>query len=146
MSLVQPIEYENASEEVRAVYDDIMAKRGIDWINNFWKVIANEPKTLRRTWESLQEVMGPGVLDPLVKEMIYLAVSATNACEYCLYSHTAAARAKGMSEAMLGELMAVVAMAGETNRLATSYQVPVDAAFEPDHDWGAGGGTGERPT
>ncbi|MDP6707190.1 MAG: carboxymuconolactone decarboxylase family protein [Alphaproteobacteria bacterium] len=137
MSLVKPIEYEEASQEVRAVYDDIMAKRGTDWINNFWKVIAHEPKTLRRTWESLQEVMAPGALDPLLKEMLYVAVSATNSCEYCLYSHTAAARAKGMSEAMLGELMAVVAMANETNRLATAYQVPVDEAFRPDHEAGA---------
>jgi AhpD family alkylhydroperoxidase len=136
MSLVKPIEYEDASQEVRAVYDDIMAKRGTDWINNFWKVIAHEPKTLRRTWESLQEVMAPGALDPLLKEMLYVAVSATNSCEYCLYSHTAAARAKGMSEAMLGELMAVVAMANETNRLATAYQVPVDETFRPDHEAG----------
>ncbi len=142
MSLVKLIEREEASAEVRAVYDDIMAKRDLDWINNFWKAIANDPKTLRRTWESLQEVMGPGCLDPLVKEMIYVAVSATNSCEYCLYSHTAAARAKGMTEEMLGELMAVVAMANETNRLATSYQVPVDAAFRPDHD----AGEGERHT
>lgn len=127
MATVRMIEYEEAGPEVRAVYDDIMATRRTDRVNNFWKVIAHHPPTLRRTWESLKEVMAPGALDPLTKEMLYLAVSAANDCQYCIWSHTASARRAGMTEAMLGELMAVVAMASETNRLATSYQVEVDA-------------------
>jgi AhpD family alkylhydroperoxidase len=131
MSSVKPIEYPEASAEVRAVYDDIMATRRIDWINNFWKVLAHHPDTLRRTWESVKQVMAPGALDPLTKEMIYLAVSATNGCEYCITSHTAAARKAGMSDPMLGELMAVVGMANETNRLAEGYRVEVDEAFKP---------------
>src|SRR5712692_4046940 len=102
------IEYQDASPEVRAVYDDLMATRKIDWINNFWKALANHPASLKRTWESVKQVMAPGALEPLVKEMIYLAVSTTNGCEYCIRSHTAAARKAGMSDAMLGELMAVV--------------------------------------
>ena len=130
MALAPPIEYDEASPEVRAVYDDIMATRQIDWINNFWKVIANHPPTLRRTWESLKEVMAPGALDPLVKEMLFVAVSVTNNCEYCIKSHTAAARKAGMSDAMLAELLAVVGMANETNRLVNGYQVEVDAAIE----------------
>lgn len=130
MPVAKPIEYAEASAEVRAVYDDIMKTRGTDWINNFWKYLAHEPKTLRRTWESVKEVMAPGALDPLVKEMIYVAVSVTNNCEYCIHSHTAGARAKGMSDAMLGELLAVVGMANETNRLANGWQVPVDDAFK----------------
>lgn len=129
--LVPLIEYEQASAEVRAVYDDIMAVRGIDWINNFWKAIAHDPDLLKRTWEGLKQVMGPGALDPLVKEMIYVAVSATNGCEYCTYSHTASARAKGMSEAQLMELLAVVGMANETNRLANGLRPPVDDQFKP---------------
>ncbi len=131
MPSVKPIEYADASPEVRAVYDDIMATRKIDWINNFWKVLAHHPATLRRTWESLKEVMAPGALDPLFKEMIYLAVSATNNCEYCIGSHTASARKAGMTDAMLGELMAVVGMANETNRLANGYRVELDERFEP---------------
>jgi AhpD family alkylhydroperoxidase len=123
------VEYDEAGPEVRAVYDDIMRTRNTDWINNFWKVLAHHPPTLRRTWESIKEVMAPGALDPLVKEMVYIAVSATNNCEYCLRSHTAAARAKGMTDAMLGELMAVVGMANETNRLANGYQIEVDERF-----------------
>lgn len=123
------IEYSDASEEVRAVYDDIMAKRKVADVNNFWKALAHDPKTLKRTWESIQEVMGPGELDPLVKELIYIAVSATNGCEYCIASHTAAARQKGMSDVMFGELMAVVGMANETNRLVAGYRVPVDEKF-----------------
>ena len=123
------IEYEAASPEVRAVYDDIMATRRIDKVNNFWKALAAHPPTLRRTWESLKEVMAPGALDPLVKEMVYLAVSATNGCGYCIASHSVAARKAGMTDAMLGELMAVVGMANETNRLATGLQVPIDEAF-----------------
>lgn len=130
MALAPLIEYDEASAEVRAVYDDIMATRQVDWINNFWKVIANDPATLRRTWESLKEVMAPGVLDPLIKEMVFVAVSVTNNCEYCIKSHTAAARKAGMTQEMMAELIAVVGMANETNRLVTGYQVEVDAAIE----------------
>jgi AhpD family alkylhydroperoxidase len=115
------IEYADASPEVRAVYDDIMAARKTDWINNFWKALAHDPVTLRRTWQSIKEIMTPGALDALTKEMLYLAVSATNQCGYCIASHTAAARKAGMSDAMLAELMAVVGMANETNRLASGY-------------------------
>lgn len=131
MSSKHLIEYANASPEVRAVYDDIMATRQVDQVNNFWKALARHPQTLRRTWESLKEVMvADGELDPLTKELIYIAVSVTNNCGYCVDSHTAAARKAGMSEAMFGELQAVVAMANETNRLAIGYRVPLDAAFE----------------
>lgn len=130
-SLVVPIEYEQASEEVRAVYDDIMQTRGIDWINNFWKVIAHDPNLLRTTWEDLKQVMGPGALDPFVKELIYIAVSATNGCEYCTYSHTASARAKGMTDAQLMELLAVVGMANETNRLSNGLRPAIDVQFKP---------------
>jgi AhpD family alkylhydroperoxidase len=125
----QLIEYADASPEVRAVYDDIMATRQTDYINNFWKTIARDPVTLRRTWQSVKEIMAPGRLDPLVKEMIYVAVSATNQCGYCIASHTAAARKAGMDDAMFAELMAVVGMANETNRLAAGYQVEVDERF-----------------
>jgi AhpD family alkylhydroperoxidase len=132
MPMLPLIEYAHAGPEVRAVYDDIMRTRKTDWINNFWKALANEPKTLRRTWESVKEVMGPGgALDPLTKELIYVAVSVTNNCEYCIKSHSAAARRAGMSDAMFAELLAVVGMANETNRLANGYQVPVDPQFEP---------------
>jgi len=131
MSLVKLIEYAEAGAEVRAVYDDIMRTRGVDWINNFWKALANDPPTLRRVWENVKQVMAPGALDALTKEMIYVAVSATNNCEYCSYSHTAAARNKGMTDAMLMELMAVVGLANETNRLANGLRIPVDAAFMP---------------
>ncbi|MCP5153343.1 MAG: carboxymuconolactone decarboxylase family protein [Ectothiorhodospiraceae bacterium] len=129
MPLSEMIEYEQAGPEVRAVYDDIMATRGTDWINNFWKVLANHPPTLRRTWESVKEVMAPGELDPLTKELLYVAVSVTNGCSYCISSHTASARARGMTEGMLGELVAIVGMANETNRLAEAYQVEVDERF-----------------
>jgi len=129
MATVALIEYENAGPEVRAVYDDIMKTRKTDWINNFWKALAHHPPTLRRTWESVKEVMAPGALDLMTKEMLYLAVSVANGCEYCTYSHTAGARRAGMTEAMLGELMAVVAMASETNALADAYRVPVDERF-----------------
>lgn len=129
--IVPLIEYEQANEAVRAVYDDIMATRKVEWVNNFWKVLAHDPVLLKRTWETLREVMAPGALDPLVKEMIYIAVSATNGCEYCTYSHTASARAKGLSEAQLMELLAVVGMANETNRLANALRPPVDIQFEP---------------
>jgi len=131
MSLVKLVEYADASPEVRAVYDEIMKARGSDWVNNFWKALAHDPAMLRRTWDRVRAVMGPGTLDPLVKEMVYLAVSATNGCEYCTYSHTASARAKGMSDAMLLELMAVVGLANETNRLANGLRFPVDEAFRP---------------
>jgi AhpD family alkylhydroperoxidase len=130
-SIVPLIEIEDASPEVRAVYDDIMQTRGTDWINNFWKVLAHDPQLLKRTWESVREVMAPGALDPLTKELIYIAVSATNNCEYCTYSHTAAARAKGMSEAQLMEVLAVVGLANETNRLVNGLRPPVDPQFLP---------------
>lgn len=131
--VVRPLDYDEMAPEARAVFDDIMATRKTDWVNNFWKVLAHDPALLKRTWESVKEVMAPGALDPLTKELIYVAVSATNGCEYCTYSHTAAARAKGMSEAQLMELMAIVGMANETNRLANGLRPPVDAAFVPDH-------------
>jgi AhpD family alkylhydroperoxidase len=130
MALVKLIEYQDAREEVRAVYDDIMKTRGVDWINNFWKALANDPRELERVWRNVKQVMAPGALDPLVKEMVYVAVSATNGCEYCTYSHTAAARKKGMSDAMLMELMAVVGLANETNRLANGLRMEVDAQFK----------------
>ena len=129
MASVKLIEYADANAEVRAVYDDIMATRKVDSVNNFWKALANHPPTLRRTWESIKQVMAPGALDALTKEMLYLAVSATNGCEYCIASHTASARKAGMTEAMLGELLAVVGMASETNALADAYQIPVDERF-----------------
>jgi AhpD family alkylhydroperoxidase len=131
LALVRLIEYTEAPPEVRTVYDDIMTTRGVDWINNFWKVLANDPKELARVWQNVKQVMAPGALDPLVKEMVYVAVSATNGCEYCTYSHTAGARRKGMSDAMLMELMAVVGLANETNRLANGLRVDVDRQFKP---------------
>lgn len=124
------VEYKDASPEVRAVFDDIMATRQTDWINNFWKALARDPLTLKRTWESIKEIMAPGALDALTKEMIYVAVSVTNQCGYCIASHTAGARKKGMSDAMFAELMAVVGMANETNRLAAGYQVEIDEQFK----------------
>jgi AhpD family alkylhydroperoxidase len=124
-----PIEYRDASPPVRAVFDDIKQTRQIDDVNNFWKYLANDPATLARTWNSIKEVMAPGALDPLTKEMIYLAVSVTNGCGYCTASHAASARKAGMSDAMFGEVMAVVGMANETNRLANGYRVPIDPAF-----------------
>jgi AhpD family alkylhydroperoxidase len=128
--MVQPIEHADASPEVRDVYDDIMATRGRPDVNNFWKYLAHDPATLRRTWESLKEVMQAGALDPLTKELVYLAVSITNGCGYCIASHEAAARKKGMTTAMLSELIAVVGMANETNRLVQGWRVPIDPAFE----------------
>ena len=130
MATVPLIEYEEASEEVRAAYDDIMESRGIDWINNFWKALANDPVTLRRTWESLKQVMGPGALDSLTKEMLYVAVSVANGCQYCITSHTAAARKAGMTPEMHAELMAVIGMASETNALVTGYRVEIDERLE----------------
>ena len=129
MSTHHLVEYADASPEVRAVYDDIMATRKTDWINNFWKALANDPATLKRTWESIKQIMAPGALDPLTKELLYIAVSVTNQCPYCIASHTAAARKAGMSEAQFAELMAVVGMANETNRLASGYQVEIDERF-----------------
>jgi AhpD family alkylhydroperoxidase len=130
MATFEFIEYKDASAEVRAVYDDIMAARKTDWINNFWKALAHDPVTLKRTWESIKQIMGPGALDPLTKEMIYVAVSVSNQCGYCIASHTAAARKKGMTDAMFHELMAVVGMANESNRLAAGYQVEIDEQFK----------------
>ena len=124
------IEYAEALPEVRAVYDDIMATRGVTDVNNFWKALALHPPTLARSWESLKQVMAPGALDPLTKELLYLAVSAAAGCNYCVASHTAAAKAKGMTEAMHGELLAVIAMAAQTNRLAEALRVPIDPAFQ----------------
>jgi len=125
----KPIEYQDASPEVRAVYDDIMATRKTDWVNNFWKVLAHDPASLRRIWSNIKEVMGPGTLDPLVKEMLYVAVSASNGCRYCIASHGAAARKKGMTEAQYSELLAIVGLANETNRLVTALDVEVDPQF-----------------
>ena len=123
------IEYDEASPEVRAVYDDIKRTRNVPDVNNFWKYIAHDPATLKRTWQSVKEVMQPGALDALTKEMIYLAISVTNGCQYCIASHTFAARKQGMTDGMFGELMAIVGMANETNRLANGYRIPVDPAF-----------------
>jgi AhpD family alkylhydroperoxidase len=130
MSKPQPIDAAEASPEVRAVFDDIKALRNVEDVNNFWKYLARDPVSLKRTWESVKQVMAPGALSPLVKEMIYVAVSVTNNCGYCIASHTASARNAGMSEAMFAELIAVVGMANETNRLANGYRVPIDAAFD----------------
>jgi AhpD family alkylhydroperoxidase len=130
MAILGLVEYEDASPAVREVYDDIMATRKTDWINNFWKAIAHDPATLKRTWESIKQIMAPGALDPLTKELIYVAVSVTNSCNYCIASHSASARNKGMTEAMFTELQAVIGMANETNRLATGYQVDIDEQFQ----------------
>ena len=130
MAISSLIEYEQASPEVRAVYDEIMATRRTDRVNNFWKAIAHDPATLRRTWQSVKEIMLPGALDALTKEMIYIAVSVTNQCNYCIASHSAAARKAGMTDSMFSELMAVVGMANETNRLASGYQVEMDEQFK----------------
>jgi AhpD family alkylhydroperoxidase len=125
----KPIEYADASPRVRAVYDDIMATRKTDWVNNFWKVLANDPATLERIWANIKQVMGPGELDPLTKELLYVAVSVTNNCRYCIASHSAGARNKGMTDAQFAELIAVVGLANETNRLANGYDVPIDPRF-----------------
>ena len=130
MTMVRLIEYDEASAEIRAVYDDIMTTRGTDWINNFWKALANDPPSLRRTWQSIKEVMAPGALDPLTKELVYLAVSVSNGCTYCIASHGAAAKRAGMTPEMLGEVLAVVGMANETNSLANGYRLTVDERFE----------------
>ncbi len=133
MTMVKMVEYEEAAPDVRAVFDDIMTTRRTDWVNNFWKALANHPPTLRRIWDNVKAVMAPGALDPLTKELIYVAVSVTNNCEYCIHSHTAAARAKGMTDAQLAELLAVVGLANETNRLANGYRMPVDPQFVPPY-------------
>jgi AhpD family alkylhydroperoxidase len=130
MATLGLIEYKDASPEVRAVYDDIMATRKTDWISNFWKALAHDPVTLRRTWESVKQIMAPGALDVCTKEMIYLAVSVTNQCDYCIAAHTVSARKAGMTDAMFAEVMAVVGMANETNRLVTGYQVEIDRQFK----------------
>jgi AhpD family alkylhydroperoxidase len=124
------VEYADASPDVRAVYDDIMATRKTDWINNFWKAMAHDPALLKRTWEDIKQIMAPGALDPLMKEMIYVAVSVTNGCPYCIASHTVAARNKGMTPQMFHELMSVVGMANESNRLVSGYQVEIDEQFK----------------
>lgn len=138
MSLVPPIEYDAASPEVRAVYDDIMATRKVAAVNNFWKVLAHDPRNLAQVWGEVKAVMRDGALDPLVKELVYVAVSVTNNCEYCVHSHSAAARAKGMTPAMFHELLAVVALANKTNRLANGYRIDVDPAFRDPLGTGAG--------
>jgi AhpD family alkylhydroperoxidase len=130
MPTVGLIEYADAPPEVRAIYDDIMATRKTDWINNFWKALANDPVTLKRTWQDIKQIMAPGALDPLTKELIYVAVSVTSQCGYCIASHTAAARKKGMTDDQFRELMAVVGMANETNRLAAGYQIEIDEQFK----------------
>ncbi|MET3107758.1 AhpD family alkylhydroperoxidase [Oxalobacteraceae bacterium GrIS 2.11] len=130
MATLGLIEYQDATPAVRAVYDDIMATRKTDSVNNFWKAIAHDPATLKRTWESIKQIMAPGALDPLTKELIYVAVSITNQCNYCIASHTAAAQNKGMTDAMLHELIAVIGMANETNKLVTGYQVEIDEQFK----------------
>jgi AhpD family alkylhydroperoxidase len=130
MATAPLVQYEDASPEVRAVYDDIQQTRGVADVNNFWKALANHPPTLARIWNEVKQVMGPGALDPLTKELIYIAVSATNNCPYCIHSHTAGARAKGMTAEMHGELLAVTGLANETNRLANAYGVPIDDIFQ----------------
>jgi AhpD family alkylhydroperoxidase len=130
MSAYPLVEYADAGPDVRAVYDDIMATRKTDWINNFWKALANDPVLLKRTWEDIKQIMAPGALDPLTKEMIYVAVSVTNGCQYCIASHTTGAQTKGMTPEMFHELMAVVGMANESNRLANGYRIEVDEAFK----------------
>ena len=130
MATLGLIEYQDASPQVRAVYDDIMATRKTDWVNNFWKALAHDPVSLKRTWEDVKQIMGPGALDPLTKELIYVAVSVSNQCNYCIAAHTVSAQAKGMTDAMFKELMAVVGMANETNRLVAGYQVEIDEQFK----------------
>jgi AhpD family alkylhydroperoxidase len=130
MSIFGLIEYKDASPEVRAIYDDIMATRKTDWINNFWKALAHDPVALKRTWEDIKQIMAPGALDPLTKEMIYVAVSVTNQCQYCIASHTVSAQKKGMTDEMFKELMSVVGMANETNKMVTGYQVEIDEQFK----------------
>lgn len=131
MSTFGLIEYQDANPEVKAVYDDILTTRKTDYINNFWKAIAHDPSLLKRTWESLKAIMAPGALDPLTKELLYIAVSVTNSCQYCIASHTASAFSKGMTPEMFKELQQVIGMANATNKLVTGYQVAVDQRFQP---------------
>ena len=131
MSTFGFIEYNDASPAVKAIYDDIMATRKTGYLNNFWKAIAHDPKLLKRTWESLKEVMSPGAIDPLTKELLYIAVSVTNNCHYCIASHTASAFGRGMTPEMFKELQSVIGMANETNKLVTGYQVEIDERFKP---------------
>jgi len=130
MATLGLIEYKDATPEVRAVYDDIMKTRKTDWINNFWKALANDPATLKRTWEDIKQIMAPGALDALTKELIYVAISASNQCGYCIASHAESPRKKGMTDDMLREVMAVVGMANETNRLSAGYQIEIDPQFK----------------
>lgn len=130
MATLGLIEYQDASPEVKAVYDDIMTTRKTDWINNFWKALANDPVTLKRTWNDIKQIMAAGALDAVTKEMIYVAVSVSNQCDYCIASHIASAKKKGMTDQMFRELMAVVGMANETNRLVAGYQVEIDPQFK----------------
>jgi len=130
MSTYGFIEYENASPEVRAVYDDIKATRKIDKVTNFWKALAHDPVRLKRTWEDTKQIMGDGALDPLVKELIYVAVSISNQCDYCIAAHTAAAKKKGMTEAMFNDMLAVVGLANQNNRLVAGHQVEIDDQFK----------------
>ncbi len=129
MTTVRLLDDNELSPEAAAVFADIRATRGTDYINHFWRALAHDPALLARTWQSLKQVMAPGHLDPMVKEMLYLAVSIAHGCEYCIHSHTAAARAKGLTEPQLMELLAVVGMASETNRLVAGLGVPVDEVF-----------------
>lgn len=130
MAVVPLLSDEEAGAEALAVFDDIRAKRQTDYVNNFWRALAHDPATLKATWERAQAVMAPGALDPLMKELIYVAVSTANGCDYCVHSHTAAAKAKGMTPQMHGELLAVIAMASQTNALASALSVPVDERFQ----------------
>ena len=130
MSTVKLIEYNMASDEVKSVYDDIMSVRKSDWVNNFWKALANQPRLLKDTWNTIKSVMAPGSIDPLTKELVYIAISASNSCNYCTNSHTAAARAKGMTDEMLMELMAIVGMANKTNALANGLQIEIDEPYK----------------
>jgi AhpD family alkylhydroperoxidase len=130
MSYYKMIEYADAGPEVRAVYDDIMTTRKVDWVGNFWKVLANDPAALKRTWEGIKQVMAPGALDALTKELIYIAVSVSNQCEYCIASHSASARKKGMTDEMFHEMISIVGMANLTNRASAGYQVEIDDRFK----------------
>jgi AhpD family alkylhydroperoxidase len=132
MAIMKKIEYAQANAEVRAVYDDIKTSRNTDYINNIWKVLANDPPSLKRNWEAMKEVMAPGALDKITKELIYLAVSMTNQCDYCINTHTAAARKAGMTDAMFAELVAVVGLANQGNKTVKAYQVEVDERYLPN--------------
>jgi len=129
MALVPLLTDDQADAQARAVFDDIRATRGTDYINNIWRALANDPAQLQATWGEVKRVMAPGALDALTKELVYIAVSAANDCSYCLHTHTASARAKGMSEAMFGELMQVVYLASQTNRIAIGLQVETDERY-----------------